>query len=155
MNNELKLDLMEIANNGKSNSLKPRKTEVKGESYKSRDVTKRKNIETARNAFLGVAALVVMGIGINAYGNFSEAGEIRQEVNTTYTEQNLMGGQYHEVSKYDEGFVDYANDLGYFGLKELYDETKDSMELTPLDVEIENVVEKMEDNYLEEKGRGR
>lgn len=156
MNKDLNTDFMSMVNeHAKENSLKSRKVEVKGECYPSRNIAKKLNKETAKNVILASAAVLALGIGMKAYGDFEAAGDIKEEVNTTYTQMNPIGGKYHDVTKYDSDFVEYANGLGYFELKDLYDETKESMENSMGEIELEDVVEKMEDNYLEEKGMGR
>lgn len=150
----IKTDVIELINKkAMEKSLQQRKKEVHGECYVSRNKKRKRKIEEAKKIFLTSAALIIFVGGLGLAGNDEYAHEIRQEANSTYVKQNLIGGQYETVNRYNEGFIDYVNDLNNFELIELYDDTKDTMDSNEKPSMAE-VVDEMEDNYLEEKGRG-
>ena len=151
----IKTDVIDLINKkAKERSLQERKTEVHGETYVSKNKKRKKKINDAKKVFLTSAALLAVTTAFAIAGNMEYADGIRREVNSTYVEQNLIGGQYETVNRYDEGFVDYVNDLNNFKLTGLYSDTKDTMDSDEKN-NVREVVNEMEDNYLEEKGRGK
>lgn len=148
----IKTDVIElIQKKSMERSLQSRKTEVHGECYVSKNNKRKKKINEAKKVVITVAALAVVSLGTVTAGAMDFTNSVREEVNSTYVEQNLIGGQYETKNTYDEGFVDYANDLNDFELYNLYNKTENTM---PADEknDMEKVVDEMEENYLESKG---
>jgi len=150
----LKTDVIELINNkAKERSIQPRRTQVYGETYVSRNSRRKKKINDAKKIILTGASLIAVTAILSMGSSMVHADDIRQEVNSTHVKFNPVGGKYEQEYNYDEGFIDYANDLNSFELNSLYSETKGNMD-SNLKYDMEEVVEEMEENYLEGKGRG-
>ena len=150
----IKTDVIELINKKSlERSLQQRKTEVHGECYVSKNIRKKNKINDAKKVLLTAAGLVmVVSLTVGA-GTAEFTDRVREEVNSTHIKQNPIGGQYEQQHNYDEGFVDYVDGLNNFELFGLYNETANNMDSSEKN-NIEEVVDEMEDNYLETNSRG-
>lgn len=150
----IKTDVIDLINKkSMERSLKPNKTEVHGECYVSKNNKRKNKINDAKKVLLTVAGLVVVATLTVGAGAAEFTDQVRQEVNSTHTKLNPIGGKYEQQYNYDEGFVDYVDGLNNFELFGLYNQTAGTMDPSERN-DIEEVVDEMEDNYLESNGRG-
>lgn len=157
---DMQLDdtLVKIAQTSRINSCLESMQEIKGECYVSRDKKRNKKILMAKKTILGVAAFVVLSAGIKIVGDMDSADMIRKETTKTETSFNPIGGKYETNNVYDNDFVVSMNNLSDYALNNLYKETSNEMKA---DGNIEDativseVVEEMENKYLEEQGRSK
>ena len=157
---EMQLDetLVKIAQEAYEKSSREAKREIKGECYTSKDPKRKDKILTAKKVILSVASVAVIAISAKYVSDMDAANDIRNEITKTETHQNLIGGNYETNLAYDDGFVDSMNDLSDSALHNLYDNTSKEMiqegnkEAAMI---VSEVVEQMEENYLEEQGRAR
>lgn len=150
--------LVKIAQDAYKMSCEARSNEIKGECYCSKNLERKKKIDIAKKVILGVASVVVISGAIKYASDMDTADEIRGEITRLETSQNLIGGRYETNLVYDEGFVDSMNDLSDNALNNLYDDISKEM-IQAGDTEdariLAEVVDQMEENYLEEQGRAR
>jgi len=162
-NNLLKEDLIKIVQEAKRNSCVNEKIVVPGEMYVSSKTKRRKKIDNnlkEKVRIIATCAIVAgtIGFGSSVASTMDFATEVREEVNNTYVAQNLVGGKYIEKSEHDVEFRKYVNDLTDLQLTGLFNETSKEMQndgITNRISNIEEVVDKMEEAYLEESGRSR
>ena len=150
--------LVKIAQTASANSCRKNRQKIKGECYVSHDKNRKNAIEIAKKAILGVAAVAVMTIGIKTAGDIDSATIIREEATKTETSFNVVGGTYETNNFYDENFINSINDLSDASLNNLFQETRKEM-MDSGNIEeakiVSEVVEEMEENFLEEQGRSR
>jgi len=153
--------LKEIIERVKRNSCVSEKILVNGETYVSKKTKqrKKKDLKEGISSFvaIGVAATAIFA-GAAVSNTMDFATEVRKEVNDTYIEQNLIGGQYIEKKEHDEAFREYIADLNDTKLSKLFNETSKQMEDDDKlinRVNVEDVVDQMEEDYLESIGKSK
>jgi len=138
-------------------SCKPRKKEVKGEVYVSREPSRQNKIGNARNAILTLATVVVFTAGLKVVGDSELSGEIMEEVTRKETTMDSRGMYVNDYAR-DEGFIDAMIDLNDGSLVKLFNETSKEMvedgEIKGTRV-LSEVVDEMEDDYIREHGKSR
>lgn len=154
---ELNTDMIDLCFN---NSVKPRKQEIHGELYTSKDKKKKKKLKYYKDELLTLAGVLVVGglvlgaAGIAGKGDF--VTEIREEINTKNTYMNPFG-EYITEYAYGDNFRDAMIELDDSALNELYSNTSKEMREEGLKDEsrvMEDVVERMSIDYKEDvKGR--
>lgn len=138
-------------------SCKPRKKEIKGEVYVSKKTSRQDRIVQAKKAIYAVAAFAVIGVAAKVGGDIDAATDIRKEVVRQETTLN-SNGTYTTDRVYDDGFVEAVIDMRDGALIKLFDETSKEM-IANGDIEgsrvVSEVVDVMEDNYVEEHGKAK
>lgn len=125
---------------------------VAGEFYVTKDpakqiaISKRKQIILKLAISLGV--LTVVGAGIKVTGDMDSATDVRKEITKQESVQNPIGGSYEKENIYNQDFVNYTNSLTDSELMDLYSYISDQMDDDK--TKVPDVVNNMEDNYLEE-----
>lgn len=157
--NQMQIDetFVRMAQQACLNSQKQRRKEIKGECYVSKATDRQKKVSAARNVILGVAAAVVISGGLKIVGDMDFEDDILKEVTRTETDLNT-NGRFEEKLVYDDGFVEAMIDLDTNSLVKLYSDTSKEMKAEGNKVEagvISEVVEEMEENYVQEHGRAK
>ena len=153
--------LKDIIERVKRNSCVSEKIPVNGETYVSKRTKqrKKKDLKEGISTFVAIGAVAVTIFAGGIISNTMDfATEVRKEVNDTYIDQNLIGGNYVEKKEHDEEFRDYVADLNDFKLSKLFNETSKQMqddEMLTDGVNVEDVVDQMEENYLESISKGK
>lgn len=158
-NNFLKEDLVVIANRSRNNSCTNDKIRVSGEYYVTKNKSKKKQVDILKikTLFLASATIALLAVGIKVSGDIDFTDEIRNEAVKTQTVFNPIGGKYKEEYIYGEDFVDYINELSDYELKQLYDQTVDTMYDNGLDKEASiqsEVVSNMHNVYESSLNKG-
>lgn len=164
MNNSvlLKEDLIKIVQDAKKNSCVTDRIPVYGETYVSKETKerKKKNSRVKQGIKCILASAAVSGVligGVVLSDTIDFATEIQEEVNDTYMSQNAIGGKYEERSEHGTDFRNYVNDLNAIELASLFNETSEQMQNDDMVGfnSMENVVDQMEENYLEDIGKSK
>ena len=156
----LKEDLVKMVQEAKKNSLVEKKVYVPGEVYVSKETKNRKIMDEKFKkgiAYIVASAAIIGSLtaGVTVVDTMYLATEIKEEVNDTYTAQDLIGGKYFEVYEHDQEFRDYANDLNSFELTGLFSETKEAMDNNGMVTNLDSVVDQMEENYVGKTGKSK
>lgn len=161
-NNLVNENTKKMVERARKNSCVSERIPVYGEVYVSKKTKKKKQKSPDLVTLFKIGAAMVVtgatiGAGVYASSTMDFATEVRQEVNDTYMDQNLIGGQFIEKNEHNSEFREYVSDLSDFELSRLYNDTSKEMYdngMVQDSSNLEEVVDQMEENYLESSSKG-